>query len=168
MPALVDAWEAGLRVRLGDLDRARDLLDRAERAVHGDPTFPGDHLRTMLGTVRAALHLELGDLPGARHALGRAYAAALQARDLPILALVAVRAAALAEAHGQPREAAYLLGAASRLRGAHDRTDRLAGQLTRRARATLGEEPFAAAYAEGWNLDAKTATTEADPARRPP
>ncbi|WP_214410163.1 BTAD domain-containing putative transcriptional regulator [Sphaerisporangium fuscum] len=162
---LFDAWEAGFRVRFGDLDRARALLDDAERDLDGDTTFAGDHVRTLVGSVRASLCLELGDLAGAEKMLAKAYAAALETRDLPILSLVAVNAAALAEAHGRHHESAVLLGAASRLRGTHDRTDPQVRELTRRGRVALGEEAFAAAYGKGWELDGKTAVTEADPAR---
>uniref|UniRef100_UPI00053967AE ATP-binding protein n=1 Tax=Kitasatospora sp. MBT63 TaxID=1444768 RepID=UPI00053967AE len=165
MQVLVDAWEAVFRVRLGDLDRARELLDGAERNLDGDSPFPGDHTRTLLSNARASLHLETGDPAAAETALANAYAAALQTRDLPILSLVAVNAAALAETHGRHHESAVLLGAASRLRGAHDRTDRQVGELTRRARAALGEEAFAAAYGKGWELDGRAAAAEADPAR---
>ncbi|WP_404189484.1 AfsR/SARP family transcriptional regulator [Streptomyces tauricus] len=171
---LVDAWEAVLRVRLGDLDRARDLLDGAERGLYADPppsagarAFPGDHARALVGSARAALCLQTGDTAGARQALVRAYAAALETGDLPNLSLVAVTVAALAEARGCPREAAVLLGAAARLRGAHDRTDRQVRDLTRRGRAALGAAAFAAAYEQGWDLDARTATTVVDPARLP-
>ncbi|MDR8413701.1 hypothetical protein MTP10_33835 [Nonomuraea sp. 3-1Str] len=162
---LFDAWEAGFRVRLGDLDRARALLDNAERDLDGDTTFAGDHVRTLIGSARASLCLETGDLAGAEKALEKAYAAALETRDLPILSLVAVNAAAFAEARGRHHESAVLLGAASRLRGAHDHTDRQVRELTRRGRAVLGEEAFAAAYGKGWRLDGKTAATEVDPAR---
>ncbi|NUW46002.1 AfsR/SARP family transcriptional regulator [Nonomuraea rhodomycinica] len=162
---LFDAWEAGFRVRLGDLDRARALLDDAERELDGDATFAGDHVRTLVGSARAALCLETGDLAGAEKALEKAYAAASASRDLPILSLVAVNAAAYAGAHGRHHESAVLLGAASRLRGAHDHTDRQVLELTRRGRAALGEDAFAAAYGKGWQLDGKTATTAADPAR---
>ncbi|MEV4575701.1 BTAD domain-containing putative transcriptional regulator [Nonomuraea jabiensis] len=165
MLILVDAREASFWVRHGDLDRARQLLDDAERGLRGDTTFPGDHVRTLIGNVRAALCLELGDLAGAEKMLARAYAAALEARDLPILSLVAVTAAALAEARGRHEESAVLLGAASRLRGTHDRTDQQVRELTRRGRAALGEEAFAAAYAKGWELDGKAAVTEVDPGR---
>ncbi|MCA2224736.1 BTAD domain-containing putative transcriptional regulator [Nonomuraea aurantiaca] len=165
LSALVDAWEATFRVRLGDLDRARDLLDDAERALHGDTTFPGHHARALAGNVRAALCLELGDLAGAEKMLAKAYAAALKTQDLPIMSLGAVTAAALAEAHGRHHESAVLLGAASRLRGAHDRTDQQVRELSRRGRAALGEEAFAAAYGKGWELDGQTAVTEVDPAR---
>ncbi|MEV4994467.1 BTAD domain-containing putative transcriptional regulator [Streptomyces niveus] len=165
MLVLLDALEAGFRVRLGDLDRARGLLDDAERALRGEATFPGDHVRTLLGNVRASLCLELGDPAGAARALTTAYAAALATRDVPILAVVAVTTAALAEAYGRPHESAVLLGAAARLRGAHDPTDPQVRELTARGRAALGEEAFAAAYATGGRLDRAAATAEVDPAR---
>ncbi|MGW6495686.1 AfsR/SARP family transcriptional regulator [Nonomuraea angiospora] len=162
---LVDAWEAGLRVRLGDLNRAGDLLDDAERGLLGGTAFPADHARTLVGSARAALCLALGDLPGADKALREAYAAALATRELPVLSLVTVNTAALAEARGRRHESAVLLGAAARLRGAHDHTDPQVRELTRRGQAALGGEGFAAAYAKGWELDAQTAVTTADPSR---
>lgn len=73
--------------------------------------------------------------------------------------------AALAEAYGRPHESAVLLGAAARLRGAHDPTDPQVRELTARGRATLGEEAFAAAYGTGRRLDRRAATAEVDPAR---
>ncbi|MFI6318870.1 hypothetical protein ACIBG8_15180 [Nonomuraea sp. NPDC050556] len=85
--------------------------------------------------------------------------------DLPILSPAAVNVAAPAGALGQRHESAVVLGAAARLRGAHDRTDPQVSEVTRRGRAVLGEEAFAAAYEKGWELDAQTAVTEVDPAR---
>ncbi|MFS8201937.1 AfsR/SARP family transcriptional regulator [Streptomyces sp. CWNU-52B] len=164
---LVDAWEAVVRLRLGDLDRAGELLDEAERGLRDDAPFPGDHARTLAGSTRAALCLERGDLAGARDALTTAYTAALASRDLPSMSTVAVTVAALAEAHGRQHEAAVLLGAAARLRGTHDRTDRQVRDLTRRGRAALGEEAFDVAYGTGWELDGRTAALEADPSRLP-
>ncbi|MGP3965185.1 AfsR/SARP family transcriptional regulator [Nonomuraea sp. 3N208] len=164
MLVLVDAREADVRVRLGDLDRAASLLADAERGLRGGTAFPADHARTLVRSARAALCLALGDLPGASKALGEAYAAALATRELPILSLVTVNAAALAETRGRQHESAVLLGAAARLRGAHDHTDPQVRELTHRGQAALGGEEFAAAYAKGWELDAKTAVTRADPA----
>ncbi|MFC0064285.1 BTAD domain-containing putative transcriptional regulator [Umezawaea endophytica] len=160
MLALVDAQEAAFRVRLGDLDRARALLDHP----HVDTTALSDHARTQVGTARAALRLALGDLPGADEALRAAHTAALATRELPVLSTVAVTGAALAAARGLPRRSAVLLGAAARLRGAHDHTDPQVRDLTRRGRAALGEAEFAAAYATGWELDGEEAATAADPA----
>jgi hypothetical protein len=164
MLVLIDAREADLRVRLGDLDRAGALLDAAENGLPGDTAFPSDHARTLVAGARAAFCLAQGDLAGADKALRAAYAAALVARDLPILSLVTVYTAALAEALGRRHELAVLLGVAARLRGAHDLTDPQVRELTRRVRAASGEDEFAAAYAQGWELDAETAVTEADPA----
>ena len=166
MLILVDAREAGLRLWLGDLDRAGALLDDAERGLLGGTAFPADHARTLVGSTRAALCLALGDLPGADEALREAYAAALATRELPVLSPVAVNAAALAETRGRQHESAVLLGAAARLRGAHDHTDPQVRELTRRGQAALGGQEFAAAYAKGWELDAQTAMTTADPAAR--
>ncbi|OPG09048.1 hypothetical protein B1R27_07375 [Streptomyces sp. GKU 895] len=165
MLLLVDAWEAGFRVRLGELDRARELLDTAEKDLSDGIPFPGDHARTLLGTARASFCLRTGDQAGAQKALATAYTAALRTRDLPILALVAVHTAALADARELHRRAAVRLGAASRLRGTHDRTDPQVRDLTRSGHAALGADSFAAAYAQGWELDPRTAATEADPVR---
>ncbi|QQQ78964.1 AfsR/SARP family transcriptional regulator [Saccharothrix sp. 6-C] len=159
-PALVDAHEAALRVRLGDLDRAGDLLDHAERGLRGATAF---HARTLVGVTRAALRLALGDLPGADRALRDAYAAARATGELPALSPVAVQAAALAELSGRPHESAVLLGVAARLRGAHDLTDPRVRDLTGRGRAALGGDGFAAAYAAGWELDPATAVRRAAP-----
>ncbi|MFD5408883.1 BTAD domain-containing putative transcriptional regulator [Streptomyces nojiriensis] len=165
MRLLVDAWEAGFRVRIGELERARELLDIAEGDLPDDIPFPGDHAWTLIGTARASFRLRTGDPTGAQRALTMAYAAALRTRDLPILALVAVHTAALADALELPHQAAVRLGAASRLRGTHDRTDPQVRDLTRSVRAALGADSFAAAYGKGWELDHRTAVTEADPAR---
>jgi hypothetical protein len=78
---------------------------------------------------------------------------------------VAVNAAEVADSGGLHRRSAVLLGAASRLRGAHDHTDQQVHDLTDRAKAALGDDAFAAAYRRGWELDAKAAMTEVDPGR---
>jgi hypothetical protein len=101
----------------------------------------------------------------ARLALARAYRMALESGDLPIMAMVAVTGAELAELRGRHRDAALLLGAAARLRGAHDRSDRQIQAMAARDRTALGEDAFAAAYQDGWRLDGKTASLQADPAR---
>ncbi|HWO66872.1 MAG TPA: BTAD domain-containing putative transcriptional regulator, partial [Umezawaea sp.] len=165
MLVLVDAREADLRVRLGDLDRAGHLLDEAER---GPTAFSSAHTRALVENARAALRVARGDLAGADKALREAHAAALATRELPPLSPVAVTAAALAEARGLHRQSALLLGAAARLRGAHDHTDPQVRDLTRRGRDALGGEEFAAAYATGWELDGQEAVTTADPGRTSP
>ncbi|HEY0000359.1 MAG TPA: AfsR/SARP family transcriptional regulator, partial [Actinoplanes sp.] len=165
MVVLLNAMEAGLWVQLGDLDRARERMALAESGLGNGVPFTADHGTALLGSVRASLCLEEGDLGGAESALARAYAAAVSTRDMPILSTVAVTAATLADRQGRPREAAVILGAAARLRGTHDRTDLQIRDLDRRARAALGDEGFEQAYAVGWQLDGKTASAHVDPAR---
>ncbi|MEV0084008.1 hypothetical protein [Saccharopolyspora sp. NPDC050642] len=163
MALLLDAREGGLEVRLGDLDRARELIESAESWLSEQPSFDGGH--ALVGAVRGALCLELGDGPGAEETLGRAYAAAVDSKDMPIVATVAVTVAGLAALYGQNRDVAAILGAAARLRGAHEHTDPQVRTLTSRARATLSDERFAEAYETGWQLDAPAALTRTDPAR---
>ncbi|GLZ01291.1 BTAD domain-containing putative transcriptional regulator [Actinoplanes sp. NBRC 103695] len=162
---LVDAREAESWLRIGHQDRAAALLDRAEQAVRSGTVTPDDHVRTLLGTLRAALRTRTGDLPGAQQALAQAYTAARKAQDLPILAVVAVHAAELAAAYGKPHESAVLLGAASRLRGTHDNTDPWICELARQGRAALGDETYADAVGRGWALAADEAAMVVDPAQ---
>jgi hypothetical protein len=84
---------------------------------------------------------------------------------MPIVSLVAVAAAGLAELYGRHPDASHLLGAAARLRGAHDRSDPQIRELTERIRAALGEDVFTEAYQSGWQLDGRTASAQVDPAR---
>ena len=165
LTVLIDALEAGIRARIGDLDRATELVERAEAEMDAFFEFGGDHGRALTGAVRAWLCVERADGAGAERALAIAYAAAVESRDMPILSMVAVTAAALAELYGLHREVALLLGSAARLRGAHDRTDPQILRMSGRGRAALGEDAFAAAYTQGWELDGKTASTQVDPAR---
>ncbi|MFI6071918.1 BTAD domain-containing putative transcriptional regulator [Actinoplanes sp. NPDC051343] len=147
MAILLDALEARLRVRLGDLGRAHELIESAEVPL---ASFPGgDHGPALTGAVRGALCLALGDGPGAAKALRRAYAAAVATRDKPVMATVAVAVAGLAGFYGRHREVAVVLGAAARLRGAHDRTDPHIRGLSAEGRAALGDAEFEAAYREG-------------------
>ncbi|MFI1995549.1 AfsR/SARP family transcriptional regulator [Actinoplanes sp. NPDC020271] len=165
MMLLIDGLEAGMMITLGELDRAEELVARAEGKLPVDePGFlNGDHGTAIIEGVRATLALRRGDQARAERALILAYEAACETRDMPILSLVAVGAAGLAELTGRHREAAQLLGAAARLRGAHDPTDLQVAELTRRNRAVLGEDGFTEAYAAGWALDPNTALARADP-----
>ncbi|WP_433795004.1 AfsR/SARP family transcriptional regulator [Actinoplanes sp. CA-252034] len=173
MRLLVDALEAGMMLWLGDLDRATELIDRAAAGIGlgGDSSddvrllLGGDHGCAIVGAVRASLAVRQDDPETAEKALAVAYPAAVQTQDMPILALVAVAAGGLAVQRGLPREAAALLGAAARLRGAHDHTALDVVMVATRARAALGEEGYGEAYAAGWNLETAAAQSLIDPAR---
>lgn len=164
LAVVVAALEAGLWLRLGDTERAAARLDAAEGKAGVGVPAGGRHGRALAGSVRARLCLRRGDAEGAGAALGRAYAAAVSSRDLPVLATVAVTGAEWAVARGAYREAAVRLGAAARLRGVEDRSDPQVLAVTARARAALGEDAFAMAYGEGRGLDGAEAMRRADPA----
>lgn len=162
---IVTALEAGTWLRLGDPDRAQARIEAAEAEMAGESPTGGDHGQAIAGSVRASLCLRRGDAEGAEVALARAYRAALRSRDLPIMAMVAVTVAELAGLLGRHRDAALLLGAAARLRGTHDLSDRRIQAMITRVRTALSEDVFAAAYQDGWQLDGKTASLQVDPAR---
>jgi predicted ATPase/DNA-binding SARP family transcriptional activator len=169
MILLVDALEAGMLLWFGDLDRAGELIDRAAGGLGLDsdrmPLMGGDHGCAIVFAIRASLALRRGDADAAEKAIMSAYPAAVQTRDMPIIAMVAVTAGGLAALRGRPRDAASLLGAAARLRGAHDHTDLHVAAVAAQARAALGDEGYGEAYASGWSLEESAAQSLVDPAR---
>jgi predicted ATPase/DNA-binding SARP family transcriptional activator len=164
---LVEICDAALWLLTGDVARAAALLEDARRTLLGGIESPSGHLRALAASVRSALCLARDDLTGANEALREAYSAAVETRDRPMLAVVAVQEAALAAASEEHTAAAVLLGAASRLRGTHDRTDPHVRRLTARGQAALGVEEFAGAYGKGWELTVQAAVNQADPVRGP-
>ncbi|MFB8275085.1 BTAD domain-containing putative transcriptional regulator [Nocardia colli] len=162
---LLDVREADLSLRVGDLDRARELIEAAEGTLSERHPFSGDQGRAVIGSVRGALCLALGDGPGADEVLRQAYAAAVDSRDMPIVATVAVTVAGLAALYERYADVAAVLGAAARLRGAHDRTDPQVRILRGQCRTALGDKGFDDAYELGWQLDTQAALTRVDPAR---
>ncbi|GAB2544438.1 BTAD domain-containing putative transcriptional regulator [Nocardia heshunensis] len=162
---LLDTWEALLQRQIGDPGRARELIESAEAAVSKRLSGSSKHVPALVAAARAALCLESNDGPGAERALDRAYSAAVDSRDMPIVATVALTVADLARFHGRYRDSAVLLGAAARLRGAHDPTDLQVHELSGRGSAELGAEQFAEAYESGWQLDVPTALNRVAPAR---
>ncbi|MFC8709503.1 BTAD domain-containing putative transcriptional regulator [Streptomyces sp. NPDC057197] len=162
---LLDVQEAALRTRTGELVRARELVESVEAGLSAHHLFDGDQGQALVGTARGALCLGLGDAAGTEDALVRAHAAAARSGDMPLVASVAVAVAGLAALHGDHREVAVLLGAASRLRGAHDRTDPQVRALSEHGRAALGDERFAEAYEQGRRLDMAAALVRTDPTR---
>ncbi|HEX4508821.1 MAG TPA: hypothetical protein VH328_02035, partial [Burkholderiaceae bacterium] len=162
---IVTALEAGTWLRLGDLDRAQARIEVAEAEMAGESSIGGGHGQVIVSSVRASLCVRRGDAEGTEVALARAYGAALESRDLPIMALVAVSEAELAGLRGRHRDVAQLLGAAARLRGTHDLSDPRIQEMAAHGRTALGEDVFAAAYQDGWQLDGKTASLQVNPAR---
>jgi len=163
---LLDTREAGFQVRLGDLARASQLVESADAALSAQTVFDRDHGQALVNTVRAQLCLALGDAAGASAALARAYAGAVGSMDMPVVASVAVTAAGLFALHGRDLDVGLVLGAAARLRGAHDPTDPQVQALSEHAVSALGTEAFAAAYEQGWGLLTAEALRSTDTAFR--
>jgi predicted ATPase/DNA-binding SARP family transcriptional activator/tetratricopeptide (TPR) repeat protein len=164
---LVDALEAGMMIYAGRLGEAEVLLARASAGLTQDhmPVMGGDHGAAIVGSVKASLALRRDDPDTAEKELRTAYVAAVSTQDMPILAMVAVAAGGLAAKRGRFRDSAVLLGAAARLRGAHDRTDLQVREVTGVVVNALGQDAFGEAYAAGWTLESPAALTHVDPAR---
>lgn len=150
------------QVVLGDLARgAGDLADadRWYRAADDGVRASGESMFVaVLETSRAQLAVAAGDLDGAAKQLRSALGVALDIRDLPLAAAVAVGVAAMLAAGGRDREAATTLGAAHGLRGAADPLNPDVIAVTERLRDRLGPDAFTAAYEHGRCLDATAAT----------
>ncbi|MCK2219446.1 AfsR/SARP family transcriptional regulator [Actinomadura sp. ATCC 31491] len=183
-------WKALIRIRMGDVERARAEL-RAMLEPGGDPPdrdvafahlglgdlarLEGDlagaersyeraaelleatyavapQFRALVEAGRAHLAMERGTPEAAAGHLVAAVELTLQARDMPVLARVAVAAAGLRDALGEPERAATLAGAAERLRGAPDVGNPDVVRLVSRLRESLGEAGYAAAFARGHAL----------------
>ncbi len=165
--AFLEAMQSGFRRRLGDLDAARRLQSLADARLDDPDATPAGipHGMAAVHLNGAWLDLSTGDLAGARRRLAIAHEAALASRDLPITSLVAVGVAGLALALDRPSDAAALLGAAARLRGADDPTALDVTEVRAAARSVLGGPAYDAAYAGGRGLDAAAALALVDPAR---
>ncbi len=136
----VDALRARLLWELGDRAAARDLRDHLVAAVAGG--FGGrperGHARAMALTSIGLIALGDGDVAAAAEALDGAYAAAVESRDMPIVAMTGVAAAQLAARQGRPVDAAEMLGAAAVVRGARDEANLEIAAAHRRAARGAG------------------------------
>jgi predicted ATPase/DNA-binding SARP family transcriptional activator len=149
----------------GNLAEARTLQREAMRRVSSMPEgHPAQgHLRAILLGVSARISFEDGDLEAARSHVRDAFTAALGTRDMPIVGAIGVTIAEIAARSGDPDEAAVLLGAAARMRGADDPTAREIAVLTDQLRAAVGADRFAKKYGEGKALDREAAIQRLSP-----
>ena len=147
------------RLVLGDLARYGDDLADAERQyeaaraalAHEPLVVPQFHARILAS--QAHLAVEQGDREAAAEAIGAAFEHAMSAKDMPVLARIAVAAAALHAHFGNPTDAARALGAAEQLRGAPDARNPEVVRLADRLRADVGDAACDLAYATGVALD---------------
>jgi ATP/maltotriose-dependent transcriptional regulator MalT len=164
--AVVEALTSGFERIAGDLPAARRAQQTADQVASEMLAgfFANGHGGAIVHGAGAMLDLAEGDLTGAATRLATAHEAAMESHDLPLLALIGVGVASLACADGAFEDAATMLGAAARLRGADDPTGSDIIAVTTLARQALGPERFEKAYAAGRSLDRPAAQVRIDPA----
>ena len=161
---LANSGRGYIALREGDLAAVAEIRDRMVTMAETSRTLGGAHALALLGITVALLDVELGDLDAALESATSTYAAALQSKDMPILAGLGTVLARLALAYDHCVEAAELLGAAARVRGIEDPTDPTIAGLLSTLPTRLGQESFAAAYDRGWSLTKEEARKRLDPA----
>ncbi|RAY10910.1 AfsR family transcriptional regulator [Actinomadura craniellae] len=137
--------------RLGDLTEAGRRFDRALELVGGTDGRPHapPQFRAIIISAQGLLDAGRGDLERARARHAEAMRAAIASEDSPVVAQTVVGFADLAMRAGDPAECAELLGCSDALRGMPDRSSPDAVRLAEEARAALGPDGYAAAYARG-------------------
>jgi predicted ATPase/DNA-binding SARP family transcriptional activator len=163
---ILEALGGGFERVAGDLTAARSRQEKADRALPEvrERAFGGDHFVAMVSSSGAMLDLAAGDLRAAAERLPLSYAAGLQSRDMPILAVVGVAVADVAQAAGLASESAEILGASARLRGAEDPTNPDVARIRVGIDRILGPPSAADAFARGFTLDREAAKRRLDPA----
>ncbi|MFI0422915.1 BTAD domain-containing putative transcriptional regulator [Spongiactinospora sp. 9N601] len=148
-------------LNLGDLDRHGGDLTAAERAyaesrrLLTEAPFVPPQFHALLRTTMGQLAVDRGDPGTALAEAGKAFEYAMSAKDMPVVAKVAVLVATATAAGGDPRRAAELLGASEQIRGAPDLFNLDVARLTERLSAGLGRAAYEAAYAKGRAMSRK-------------
>ncbi|MCZ0974676.1 hypothetical protein O1L55_32235 [Streptomyces albulus] len=162
---VLDAREAGLCVRTGDLERARELVESAEAGLSEQLPVVGLHGRALVATGTGRT------LPRTRRRAGRRGGTGPGVRGCGRQQGHAVRRDGGGD-RGRPRRAPRAAPGRGRparrggtAAGAHDRTDPQVRALSSRSRRALGDDRFAEAYRAGWNQDPAAALAHTDPAR---
>jgi len=133
----------------GDRTAADDLLSRALDRYHARGGARPPQLAAMTYAALCFLALDGDDPARPRAELAEAVRHGLSFRDGPVLARVAIAAAAVAEREGDAEQAARLLGAAWALRGGDDLSNPDGVRLRAGLRDRLGAAAFEAAHESG-------------------
>jgi len=150
----------------GDMPEARRLRDESLRRLDEiSPAHPiQGHGKAIMLAIAAKQDL-VDDAPDrARERLAAANETAIGTKDMPIVASVGVAVSDLAARTAQPVDAAEMLGASARLRGADDATNLDIRRLMATLREALGDGGFEDAYERGRALDREAAIARLDPA----
>ncbi len=147
---------ADLERQEGDFEQARALLERAMADYELVGTAP-PQVKAVALTTLGLIEIAEQDFERAAAALGRAYELAADTKDMPIVAIVAGGASALALAVGDPELSVRLLGAIAALRGSEEVGNPEIETLRTSLQEALGEKAYAAGYAEGRGLSTQPA-----------
>ncbi|WP_433273919.1 BTAD domain-containing putative transcriptional regulator [Actinosynnema sp. CS-041913] len=160
-PATPQPWSArGIalaRLTLGDLARYEGDLAEAARQYEtaavalADSPMTIPQFEALMVCGQAHLAIERGE--PAEDLVRRAGEHAETSKDMPVMAKVAVAAAAMRAGGCDATGAATLLGAAEQLRGAPDALHPEIVRLAERLRADIGDAAYDLAYASGVALD---------------
>jgi len=148
----------------GNHERARELHREAMRRITAMPEqHPAQgHMRAILLGTSARIAFDDGELETAEQFAREAFAAGVATKDMPIVATIGVMLADVT-ARTDPEEAALMLGASARLRGADDPTACDIRRVTAVLTDALGEARFAELYAQGKALDREAAVERLAP-----
>jgi predicted ATPase/DNA-binding SARP family transcriptional activator len=150
----------------GDVAESERLASRLRTTLRElrDQSLVHGHIRGIFLAALAVHDIWRGRLEESEPLLVEAYRVAIPTRDMPIVAVVGVAIATLAEARGDLALAAEMLGAAAALRGSGDESDPQIKPLTARLRTALGDR-FDSAYGSGRALPRDAALARLDPAQ---
>ena len=123
--AFIQSVQARIEWLDGNLDAAEaELVDALARLDRGPAPLPqSSHGHALVHAIAACVAADRGDFSDADRHLSASFTAAAGTKDMPMLAAVAMSAAAVAAAKGEREEAAGLLAAATAIRGAEDATN---------------------------------------------
>ncbi|WP_267937316.1 BTAD domain-containing putative transcriptional regulator [Saccharothrix sp. S26] len=136
----------------GDLAEAGRQYEAAREALVREPLVVPQFHALILASW-AHLAVARGEREAAAEAIGTAVEHAMSAKDMPVLARIAVAVAAAHACFGNPADAARVLGAAEQLRGAPDARNPEVARLADRLRTDIGDAAYDLAYATGVALD---------------
>ncbi len=162
--ALSDVMLGGIAFALGDEKTLEECRQRLLAMVEArtDATLWHSHLLSVAYAFLAAISAERGELAEARRLVGEGVRHGLHTRDFPVLASAGVSLAHYAHAVGRDRDAAEVLGAAARLRGADDPTQTMVARLVPVLREALGGD-YDDAYDRGREMSREEALARLDP-----
>ncbi|MFE3453400.1 BTAD domain-containing putative transcriptional regulator [Nonomuraea sp. NPDC059194] len=133
----------------GDLEQSRRRYEEVRAREQLSGSFGESLVDVYIGVALGRIAAASGDVELAAALHEEAFVAALRVQSMPVLAHAVEGLAGVAGLRGDHGRAATLLGVGSGLRGMSPAGDRDVALVRDRARAALGEQAFAEAYAGG-------------------